>query len=424
MNSRERTKAELLNDLRHSKTEINRLKKAEDNYKKIAEALNQERELYADLTNAVPAGIYRLRVFHDVSLVKDNWSNSNNAPYILEFANDRFFEILNLDRLSFEKNHAIINDLIFEADRAEFARMNVEANLNVTPFVWEGRFMIKSNTIWILFKSIPRVLENGDIIWTGTVNNISEQKNAELKIALKNKELQTLNADKDRFISILSHDLRSPFTNLLGLSEMLNDNMQDFQRDECKKIAEELNNTAQSTFNLLEELLMWARTQQGKIPFNPQILSFKDICKNVVDVLKPNANAKDIALNNFASPDLTVFADSDMLKTILRNLVSNAIKFTNSGGKININAVKNSENVTISVSDNGIGISSDDVAKLFNISEVHSTKGTAGEPGTGLGFLLCKEFIEKHGGKIWVESEVQKGSVFKFTIPVFNEKPI
>jgi signal transduction histidine kinase len=163
---------------------------------------------------------------------------------------------------------------------------------------------------------------------------------------------------------------------------------------------------------------MWARSQQGEIPFKPQILSFTDICHDAIEVLKPSANAKNIELNYIASDEITVFADIDMLKTVLRNLVSNAIKFTNSGGRININAEENSGNVIISVSDNGVGITPDILAKLFDISEVITTKGTAKETGTGLGLLLCKEFVEKHGGKIWVESELGKGSEFKFTLPI------
>jgi signal transduction histidine kinase len=417
MNSQNRTKEQLIFDLRHSEFEINELKKAEDNYKNIAEALNQERELYADLANALPSGIYRLRVFHDVSLIDENWSSSNETPYAIEFANDSFFEILNLDRLDFEKNRGIINDLIFEDDKSEFARMNVEANLNATAFIWEGRFMIKDNPIWIHFESIPRVLENGDIIWTGTLNDITKRKNAELEIELKNKELQKLNADKDRFISILSHDLKSPFNNLLGLSEVLTEDIRKLDIVEIEDIANNINKTARSTYNLLEDILLWARAQQGKIPFNPQNLSLEDICMNILETLIPNAKAKNIVINYSSADHITVFADNDMLKTVLRNLVTNAIKFTNSGGVININAKKNTENVTVSVSDNGIGILPDNKAKLFNISKVLTTKGTAEETGTGLGLLLCKEFVEKHGGKIWVESEVGKGSDFRFSLP-------
>jgi len=167
---------------------------------------------------------------------------------------------------------------------------------------------------------------------------------------------------------------------------------------------------------------MWARAQQGKTPFSPQKLGFAEICNGAVEVLKPIADAKNISINYSKVDNITVFADRDMIKTIFRNLVSNAIKFTNNDGVININAEQTQSNITISVTDNGIGIASDNLVKLFDISDVLTTKGTAGETGTGLGLLLCKEFVEKHGGKIWVESEVGKGSDFKFKLPIFNER--
>jgi signal transduction histidine kinase len=169
---------------------------------------------------------------------------------------------------------------------------------------------------------------------------------------------------------------------------------------------------------LLEDLLAWAMTQQGKIIFKPQKLSLADICKNILEILNPKAVAKNITINYYVADSIKVFADIDMIKTILRNLVSNALKFTNNGGTINVSSEENSENVTISISDNGVGIKPENITKLFNISEVITTKGTAEETGTGLGLLLCKEFVEKHGGKIWVESEVGKGSEFKFTLPM------
>ena len=244
------------------------------------------------------------------------------------------------------------------------------------------------------------------------------------QIHLLNRQLEKLNIDKDRFISILSHDLRSPFNNLLGLSEILIEDIRKIDIDEIEDIANNINKSARNLYNLLEDILLWARTQQGNIPFRPQVLSLSEICKNIIETLKPNANAKNIAINYSAIKHINVFADIDMIKTVLRNLVSNAIKFTNNSGAININAEKNSGIVTISVSDNGIGISSDNLAKLFDISEVLSTKGTAGETGTGLGLLLCKEFVEKHQGKIWVESEVGKGSDFKFTLPVSIEQSV
>jgi signal transduction histidine kinase len=151
-------------------------------------------------------------------------------------------------------------------------------------------------------------------------------------------------------------------------------------------------------------------------------LSFADICRDILKTLNINAGLKNITIDYSATDHINVFADNDMLKTVLRNLVSNAIKFTNNGGAINITAEQTHSNITISVSDNGVGIKPDNLTKLFDISQVLSTTGTAKETGTGLGLLLCKEFVEKHGGKIWVESESGKGSNFKFTLPIFAEQ--
>jgi len=196
---------------------------------------------------------------------------------------------------------------------------------------------------------------------------------------------------------------------------LIND-IHNLNSEEIKEIAGNINNSAKITNELLEDILMWARTQQGKIPFEPKNLSFTEVCRDVLKTLNSNAEVKNINIDYSSGNDLNVFADCDMLKTVLRNLVSNAIKFTKNGGTISINSEQKSEYVTISVSDTGIGIPPENLAKLFNISEVLTTKGTSGETGTGSGLLLCKEFVEKHGGKIWVESEVGKGSEFKFTL--------
>ena len=239
-----------------------------------------------------------------------------------------------------------------------------------------------------------------------------------LKAEKSEIRLHQLNADKDRFISILGHDLKNPFNSILGFSEILSTEIDSLNSDEIKEIAGHINKSARTTNKLLEDLLMWARTQQGKIPFNPQNLIFADICMNILEILNPNAKAKNITINYSSADPINVFADIDMLKTILRNLVSNAIKFSNNGGVINIKAEENSDNITISVSDHGIGIAHDALKKLFDISEVLTTKGTAGETGSGLGLMLCKEFVEKHNGKIWVESEEGIGSTFIFTLPI------
>jgi len=421
MHNQDKTKEQLLNDLRQSEFEIREFKNAENNQKKIIDAIHLEHELYADLANALPSGIYRLRVFKDVSLIEDKWLNSKDIPYVIEFANDRFYEILHLDRLAFEKNPGIINDLIFEADKAEFARINVESNLHTTPFSWEGRFLINNKVIWIHLKSIPRLLENSDIIWTGTLEDITKRKQTEEEIKLKNVELQKLNADKDIFMSILAHDLISQFNLILGYLGLLANHLREYEIDIIERQITIANNSALSAFYLLEDILMWARSQSGKLSFEPSEFNFKTSCDKVVEIFKPSANNKSITINVIETEKIIVFADINMLNTILRNLISNAIKFTNNNGTIYIYAQQNNSGVTISVSDNGIGIATEILSKLFDISQMYTSIGTANEKGTGLGILLCKEFVEKHGGKIWVESELGKGSEFKFTLPFKSE---
>jgi signal transduction histidine kinase len=255
------------------------------------------------------------------------------------------------------------------------------------------------------------------------LQNEENGKNASELIIIKDelKHSLQLNADKDLFISILAHDLRSPFTAILGLTGILKEDVKKLDIDRIEEIADEINNSAQKSFELLEDILLWSSVQFRRIPFNPQCISIKEIVNTILELIQQSASAKNITINYFEKDRFNAFADCYMLKAILRNLVTNAIKFTKSGGSININAEKNSENVLISVSDNGIGISPEYLTKLFDISEVISTKGTANEIGTGLGLLLCKEFVEKHGGKIWVESVVGKGSEFKFTLPIHNE---
>ncbi len=232
-----------------------------------------------------------------------------------------------------------------------------------------------------------------------------------------NKQLDRLNSDKDRFISILGHDLKGPFNNILGFSELLSEDIHNLNTNEIEDIAKNINKAAKRTYKLLEDILIWARIQKGNVLFKPQTLSFSDICMNVVDILTQIANAKNITISCYTADKLDVWADKEMLKTILRNLVSNSIKFSNSGDVISLVAVQADSTITISVSDNGIGIPCESLAKLFDISQVLTTKGTAGETGTGLGLLLCKEFVEKHGGRIWAESVAGKGSVFSFSLP-------
>ncbi|MCX6309006.1 MAG: hypothetical protein NTY32_09355, partial [Bacteroidia bacterium] len=263
--------------------------RVETNQNESANSLTLSHGLYADLANAVPTGIYRTRVFHEKAMKEERWMESQNAPYVIEFANDRFFEILQLDRVEFENNPGILHALVFQNDKAEFAKLNVEANLQRTPFFWEGRLFVNGNVIWVSFKSIPRILENGDIVWTGTLDDITLRKQCEEAFKFKNAELQRLNADKDFFISILAHDLKSPFSSILGFLEYLISNIHTIDIKQIERQLTIVHDSASNAYHLLEDILVWALSQSGKLPFEPRTFNLKLCCDQVVEILNSTA---------------------------------------------------------------------------------------------------------------------------------------
>lgn len=235
-----------------------------------------------------------------------------------------------------------------------------------------------------------------------------------------NLELNKLNADKDRFMQIVGHDLRSPFTTLLGFSAILLENLRSYDIDKIESMIELIHKTSQQTFYLLDDLLVWSKSQAGRIPFEPRELIFEDVCMQVINSLTNNAEAKNIRINLRDNEKTVVYADEQMLKTVLRNLLSNAIKFSHQNGQIDIYTEKSHSETTITVSDNGVGIENENIDKILDITQHYVTKGTAKEKGTGLGLMLCNEFVEKHGGTMSVESEPGKGSSFHVTMPFFQ----
>jgi signal transduction histidine kinase len=390
----------------------------EENLIKIAEELNQERKLYADLANALPSGIYRLRVFNEKSLFEENWASTANAPYVVEFVNERFCQILDIEWRDFEINPGIINELIYEEDRAEFIRLNVEANLNIIPFIWEGRIINKDKIIWVQFISIPRVLTNKDIMWTGTLNDITERKKAEQLILSQNQELKKLNAEKDKFFSIIAHDMKSPVNSIKGFSELLIELVEDRDYEKIKEFAGIILLSTNRAISLLTNLLEWSQSQSGRMAFNPEYFELNSVLNEVVLLFNGNAEQKFIKIVNEIDAGVKINADKRMIGSVLRNLISNAIKFTNPGGKITITTVIEENEIVISVADTGVGIKKERLDKLFSISESYSTQGTQKEKGTGLGLILSKEFVEKHNGKIRAESTVGVGTVFYVSLPL------
>lgn len=238
-------------------------------------------------------------------------------------------------------------------------------------------------------------------------------------ISEMNNNLIELNKTKDKFFSIISHDLRSPFQGFVGMTELILFDIDSFTKEEIAKAIKEMNYKASSLYKLLKNLLEWARMQRGLIEFQPERKDLKTIIEQAVIQLKESAKIKEIELLFENSDSLYTLLDEKMIDSVIRNLISNAIKFTNKKGKIIISLVKkNNDYVIVEVVDNGLGIPQDIIQKLFKIEEKIGTPGTEGEESTGLGLILSKEFIEKHNGEIWVESQDSKGSKFSFSLPI------
>ena len=248
--------------------------------------------------------------------------------------------------------------------------------------------------------------------------DIIKAKNAELEES--EKHLKELNFTKDKFFSIISHDLRNPVSAFVNLTELLYTEFNEFNDEEKFEFVATMYKSSKSVNDLLENLLTWSRAQSGKIKFTPIAINVESIVNKIFSQLELNAKKKNLNLINNTAGKPNVYADMNMITTIVRNLVSNAIKFSRDGGEIIVNAEGKADFLEISIIDNGIGMEKDIINKLFRIDVHHTSLGTNKEKGTGLGLILCKDFAEKNGGTIRVESEPQKGSAFIFTVPIYK----
>ncbi len=250
-------------------------------------------------------------------------------------------------------------------------------------------------------------------------NNTLEAKVRERthQLEIQKHELKELNASKDKFFSILAHDLRSPFTGLLGIIQFMRQRGLHFSEKQLQENLETLNDAADSLYALLENLLTWSRLQRGAIERHPEQIPLHTMVDLSLALFTSNAEQKQITIQNGVEENVSLYADKQMLLTVIRNLVSNALKFTEQGGKIHLTAHQRNERVTLAVADTGIGIPADAIPRLFRIDEKYYQNGTAGEEGTGLGLILCKDLVEKNRGTIAVESAVGQGSTFHVSLP-------
>jgi PAS domain S-box-containing protein len=271
-----------------------------------------------------------------------------------------------------------------------------------------------AEVFWFNAKISPRRNVKGELSGiTIVARDISGRKQSE-------EQLKKLNTTKDTFFSILAHDLKNPFASLYSMSEMMIENYQNLEEDEKLMMLKKMHDTTEHIFNLLENLLTWSSSQKGSIDYLPEKFNISTLIQVNMNLQKLPAEKKGVALNNDITKDLQVYGDREMCNTVIRNLINNAVKFSIKGGLVEVKILDKIELFEVIVSDHGVGISAEDVKKLFRIDEKYKSVGTAGESGTGLGLVLCKEFVDRNGGEIWCTSEESSGTEFHFTIPVYT----
>jgi two-component system sensor histidine kinase/response regulator len=257
------------------------------------------------------------------------------------------------------------------------------------------------------------------VVW-GIIEDLTDRRASELIIKNQNEELLRLNAAKDKFFSIIAHDLKNPFSAIIGSSELLLSRADNHDIQEINRYATIINQSSKKALDLLLNLMEWSQIQTGRMVFEPEYFDIHFLVDETIELLLCNAEEKFISIRNTITESTTVHADKIMISIVLRNLISNALKYTNLKGMIEISSELQMDSIVISVKDNGVGIAKEVLDKLFQIDGVISTPGTQKEKGTGLGLILCREYLEKNKGVIWVQSVIKEGTTFYFSLPVNN----
>lgn len=359
--------------------------------------ISKAKELYLKIFEEFPALIWRSRLDKLCDYFNKTWLEFTGRTMEQEFGNG-WAEGVHPDDFDF-----CVQTYVTAFDKRE-------------AFLMEYRMKNKYGEYrWIRDFGRPFYdLDNSFLGYIGSCYDITEIKDNELRLI-------ELNATKDKFFSIIAHDLKSPFNSIIGFSEYLIEKVKENNYNKIDEIAGIILNSSYRAMDLLTNLMTWSQLESGRMPFNPEYIDITQIAAEVISLIKPTAAQKSINIVNKISSTSQIFADKEMISTVLRNLLSNAIKFTKNEGKVTILSTLNDNELTVTITDNGVGIAKDRIDKLFTINENNSTPGTQKERGTGLGLILCKEFIEKHHGKIWVNSNIGIGSSFSFSLPIINE---
>lgn len=319
--------------------------------------------------------------------------------------------------LSFFEKSSNLNDSIFSNEnkiQIEFLKSQREIELRDKKIEIQNlKIKNEARKVYLLYTiTIAVIILLALFFWL----YLSKRK-TNLQLEEKNKVISNINKQKDKFFSIIAHDLRGPFNGFLGLTELLAQDIDNMDKEEIQFAAVNMRSSAVNLNRLLENLLEWSRMEQGLIPFSPQKSKFLPLAKESISTLQDEANKKRIKIKTTIPEDITIYADHHILQSVIRNVLSNAVKFTPRDGTIKIEAHEDSKSTVVSIADTGIGMDAKILNNLFLLDVKTNRNGTENEPSTGLGLILCKEFVEKHNGKIWVESEVNKGTTFYFSFP-------
>jgi PAS domain S-box-containing protein len=348
-------------------------------------------------------------------------SNLPNYVFVHNQGKIVYVNELSIKALGYSEEEILQSSILDYVDEPyrQLARENMKKRLSGEYLPdYEVRIVTRTGTKMDVLVRGASILYQHEPAYIIVLTDITDRKRIEEQLKKNAREMKELNNTKDKFFSIIAHDLKGPFNAILGFTELLAENYDDFDEDEKKKFIHAIKVASDSTYKLLENLLDWSRLQTGKINPVPEIIDLSLLTMENISVMKSMADSKKIRLLSSVQYNTRAYADANMVRTIIRNLVSNAIKFTLPGGEVKITAIENKNKAELCISDNGVGISDDRKGLLFYIDEKLSTPGTANETGTGLGLLLCKEMVERQGGQIWVESEEGKGSSFYFTLPL------
>lgn len=376
-------------------------KKLTDEYRLLAENTVESIWLY-DLTNArtryVSPSIAKLR---GIPAEKAQEESIEQA-----LTNDSFTEISQL----LKENYASTEEHVTKG-------FKIQKTINFRQQHADGRVLDIESSVNI-FKNE----EDDAILALGVSRDITKRKNLERQLQQKTLELEYLNRSKDTFFSIIAHDLRNPFNGLIGMSQLLTENLKNNNTKEALEMASIIHDSSEQGYNLLSNLLDWARINNGRLEIKVEPLCLNDLIKETIALMIGNAKEKEIDISIIPGATFCVEADKNMLGTVIRNLLSNAIKFTPNRGKIELSSYSENNFAHISVTDNGVGLSENDQKKLFLIDSRIKHPGTNNETGTGLGLILCREFLTRMGGDINVQSTQGKGTTFTFTVPLTERK--